>query len=111
MYRASDENRASNPILAAGIIFFILCVAQGLEESEGRISALISKVKTLEGVNTDLNKKITNLDRRGKEQETMHKKQVLTTTPFCYYNVFNRALCRTGRDDPRIVPPTGLNLG
>ena len=52
-----------------------------MEESEGRISALISKVKTLEGVNTDLNKKITNLDRRGKEQETMHKKQVLTTSP------------------------------
>jgi hypothetical protein len=27
-------------------------------------------------VNTDLNKKITGLDRRGKEQEALHKKQV-----------------------------------
>jgi hypothetical protein len=38
----------------------------------------MSKVKTLENVNTDLNKKITGLDRRGKEQEAMHKKQVHT---------------------------------
>jgi hypothetical protein len=54
-----------------------LCtLAQGLEESEGRITALISKVRTLENVNTDLNKKITGLDRRGKEQEALHKKQV-----------------------------------
>jgi hypothetical protein len=51
-------------------------IAQGLEESEGRITALISKVRTLENVNTDLNKKITGLDRRGKEQEALHKKQV-----------------------------------
>jgi hypothetical protein len=53
-----------------------VCIAQGLEESEGRITALISKVRTLENVNTDLNKKITGLDRRGKEQEALHKKQV-----------------------------------
>jgi hypothetical protein len=54
----------------------VYCIAQGLEESEGRITALISKVRTLENVNTDLNKKITGLDRRGKEQEALHKKQV-----------------------------------
>jgi hypothetical protein len=57
-------------------LFPCIFIAQGLEESEGRITALISKVRTLENVNTDLNKKITGLDRRGKEQEALHKKQV-----------------------------------